>query len=181
MAEFFKAPFLVLHLSSYIFMTFMIMLFLILLSMLMILLSTLSMIKHLICAINYRWILNLNLIYQALCAGAKSGCFNWMLEKCNLFCLTSLITLVLLLWKWMDYFLRKNNLLRCCGCLSLLNWIGAITLSLLLKLTRKLEPWFVPLNFFLLELLCISINLPYCHAWNIVVTSRLVLLAASRC
>ena len=40
-----------------------------------------------------------------------------MLEKCNWFCLTSLITLVLLMWKWMGLFLRKNHLLRCWGCL----------------------------------------------------------------
>ena len=56
--------------------------------------------------------------------------------------------------------------------LSLLNWIGAVTLSLLLKLPlRKLEPWFILWSFFLLRLLCISINLPYghtawcCHIW----------------
>ena len=29
----------------------------------------------------------------------------------------------------MGLFLRKNNLLRCWGCLSLLNWVGAVTLS----------------------------------------------------
>ena len=57
-----------------------------------------------------------------------------MLEKLSWFCLTNLITLVLLMWKWMGLFLRKNNLLRCWGWLSLLNWIGALTLSLLLKL-----------------------------------------------
>ena len=36
-----------------------------------------------------------------------------ILEKLSLFCLASLITLVLLMWKWMGLFLRKNNLLRC--------------------------------------------------------------------
>ena len=80
-----------------------------------------------------------------------------------------LITLLLLIWKWMGLFLRKNPLLRCWGWLSLLNWIGALTLSLLLKLPpRKLEPWFVLWNFFLLRLFCISINLTYgdaCHVW----------------
>ena len=41
-------------------------------------------------------------------------------------------------------FLWKNNILRCWGWHSLLNWIGAITLSILLKLPpRKLEPWFI--------------------------------------
>ena len=37
----------------------------------------------------------------------------------------------------MGQFLRKNNLLRLWGYLSLLNWIGALTLSLLLKLLPK--------------------------------------------
>ena len=44
---------------------------------------------------------------------------------------------------------------------------GKFTLSLLPKLPpRKLEPWFVLWIFFLLRLLCISINLPYGHGWN---------------
>ena len=52
----------------------------------------------------------------------------------------TLITLFLLMWKWMGLFLRKNHLLRCWGWPSLLNWIGALTLSLLPKvLPRKLE------------------------------------------
>ena len=67
--------------------------------------------------------------------------------------------------------MRKNRLLRCWHWLSLLNWIGALTLSLLLKLPpRKLEPWFVLWSFFPRRLLCISMNLqPYmeycCHLW----------------
>ena len=37
--------------------------------------------------------------------------------------------------------LDKNHLSRCWGCFSLLNWIGALKLSLLLKLPlRKLVP-----------------------------------------
>ena len=40
----------------------------------------------------------------------------------------------------MGLFLRKNHLLRCWGGPSVLNWIGVLTLSLLLKLPqRKLE------------------------------------------
>ena len=77
-------------------------------------------------------------------------------------------------------FLRKNHFLRCWGWVSLLNWIGAITLSLLPKLLpRKLELWFVLWSFFLLMLLCISINLPYNHSWNTVAMSGLLLLAAT--
>ena len=79
------------------------------------------------------------------------------------------------MWKSMGLFLRKSHLLRCYGRLCLLNWIGAFTLSLLLKLPpRKLESWFFLWSFFLPRLLCISINLPYSHAWNTVVTSGLV-------
>ena len=103
-----------------------------------------------------------------------------MLEKLNWFCLTSLITLVLLMWKWVHLLLRRNHLLRCWGWLSLLNWIGALTLSLLLKLPpRKLEPWLVLWSFFLLKLLCISINLPYDHEWNTIVMSGLLLLVST--
>ena len=61
-----------------------------------------------------------------------------------------------------------------------LNWVGALTLYLLLKVPpRKMEPWFVLWSFFLLRLLCISISLPYGHAWNTVVMSELVLLVAT--
>ena len=103
-----------------------------------------------------------------------------MLEKLSWFCLTGLITPVLLMWKWMGLFLRKNHILRCWGCLCFLNWIGAFTLSLLLKLPpRKLEPWFVLWSFFLLRLLCISINLPYTHAWNTAVMSGLMPVVAT--
>ena len=48
------------------------------------------------------------------------------------------------MWKWMGLFLRKNHLLRCSGSLAHLNWIGTLTLSLLLKLPPiNLEAWFV--------------------------------------
>ena len=94
--------------------------------------------------------------------------------------LVSIKTLVLLMWKSMGLFLRKNDLLKCWGWLSFLNWVGALTLSLLLKLhPRKLEPWFIVWSFFLLRLLCFIINLPYNNVWNTVVMSGLVLLVAS--
>ena len=51
-----------------------------------------------------------------------------MLEKLNWFCVTNLLTLVLLMWKWIGLCMRKNHLLRCWDCLSLLNWIGTLTL-----------------------------------------------------
>ena len=48
------------------------------------------------------------------------------------------------MWKWMGLLFRKSHLLRCWGSLSLLIWIGGLTLYLFLKKPpRKLEPWFV--------------------------------------
>ena len=165
MLEFLKAPFLVLRFSCYTLMTFLTMLIVILLSMLMILLFILSVIRHLICGNNLNWLLNLNLIYETLWTGVRSGLLISMLGKLNWFCLTGLITMVLLMQKWMGLFLRKNHLLRYWAWPSVLNWIGALILFLLLKLPpRKLKPWFVLWSFFLLRFLCISINLPYNHA-----------------
>ena len=124
--EFLKVSFVSLHFSCYILMTFL-MLSVILLSMLMILLSILNMIKHLICDNNCKWLLNLKLIYATLWTGAEwlvCGLLISMLEKVDWFHWTGLITMVLLMWKRMDLFLRKNHLLRCRGWFSLLNWIG---------------------------------------------------------
>ena len=113
MLEFFGGPFLVLHFSYYTLMSFLMMLSVILLSMLMILLSTPSVIKHLICGNNWNWLLNLNLIYETQWTGVRSGLLISMLGKLSWFRLTGLITMVLLMWKWMGLFLRKNHLLRC--------------------------------------------------------------------
>ena len=72
----------------------------------------------------------------------------------------------------MGLLMRKNHLLRCRVWLSLLNWIMALTLNLLLKLPpRKLESWFILWSFFPLRFLCISINIPYncvycSHVWT---------------
>ena len=76
--------------------------------------------------------------------------------------------------------MRKNQHLRCWGWLSLLNWIWALTLSLLLKPpSRKLELWFALWSLFLLKLLFISLNLPFTHTWNIVGMSELVHLVVT--
>ena len=130
----FKATFKAIY---YTLMTFLVMLSVILQYMLMILLSFLSVIRHLTGGNYLNRLLNLDLTYETLDSGKK-----WisMLRKFNWFHLTGLITLVLLMWKWMGLFLRKNHLLRCWDWPSLLNWIGVLTLSLLLKLPpRKLE------------------------------------------
>ena len=73
------------------------MLSLILLSMAMILLSILNVIRHLICGNNLNWLLNLNLIYETLWTGARSGLLISMLEKFNWSQLIGLITLILLI------------------------------------------------------------------------------------
>ena len=137
MLEFLKALFLVLCFSFYTLMTFLMMLSVILLSMLMILLSVVSVIRHLICGSKLNWLLSLNLIYETLWTGARSDLLISLLGKLNWFCLTVLITLLLLMWKWTGLFSRKNHLLRWWGWPSLLNWMGALTLSLLLKLPPK--------------------------------------------
>ena len=129
MLKFLKAPFLDLHFSHYKLMTFLMMLSLILLYMLMILLSILSVIRHVICGNKLNQLLKLNLILETLWTGARSGLLISMLGKLNWFYLTGLITLVLLIWKWMGLFLRKNHILRCCGWPFVLNWIVADTLS----------------------------------------------------
>ena len=49
----------------------------------MILLSILSVIRHLICDNNLNWLLNLNLIYETLWTGARSGLFISMLGLVN--------------------------------------------------------------------------------------------------
>ena len=90
-------------------MTFLMMLFLILLSLLMILLSSQIVIRHLICGTNYNWLLNLIWLKRHW-TGAGSGLLILMLEKLNLFCLTGLITLELLLWKWLGLFSKENHL-----------------------------------------------------------------------
>ena len=117
---------------------------------------SLNVIRYLIYGSNLNWLLKLNLIYETLWTWAGSGLLISMLGNLNWFHLTGLITLCY----WCEngwVFMWKKNL-RCWGWLFLLNWIGALTLSLLLKLLpRKLEPWFVLWSFFLLRLLCIYV------------------------
>ena len=65
-------------------MTFLMMLYVILLSMLMILLYILNVIRYLICGNNLNWLLNLNLIYETLCTGVRSGLLTSILQKTQL-------------------------------------------------------------------------------------------------
>ena len=97
MLYFLIAPFLVLHLSYYTLMIFLMMIYVILLSIPMIPPSNLTVIRHMICGSNWNWLLNLNLIYEILWTGAGSGLLISMLDVLNWFHLASLITLVLLM------------------------------------------------------------------------------------
>ena len=91
------------------------------------------------------WPLNSNLTYKTLLTRSGSGLLISVLEKHNFFHLTSNITLVLLMWKWISLFLKKRHLWRCWDSLCLLNCIRALTLSLLVKLPhRSLKLWFIP-------------------------------------
>ena len=81
----------------YTLMIFLMMLSVILLSMLMILLSIHSVIRHLICGNNWKWLLNLNLICKTLWTGVRSCLLISVLSKLSRFCLTGLITMVLLM------------------------------------------------------------------------------------
>ena len=163
----------VLLFSYYTLMTFL-MLSVRFLSMLMILISTLSVIRSLICGNKENWLLDLNLISETLWTGAESDLSISVVEKLNYFHLTGLITPVLLMWKWMGLFLRKDNILRCWGWLSLLNWIGALTFYLLLKVLPR--NWSLDL-FYSMNFLSPEVTLyiykstiqPYmkhcCHVW----------------
>ena len=91
--EFLKAPFVVVHFFCCILMTFLMTLSVILLSMLIILLSILTVIRHLVCDNNFKWLLNLNLIYEALRTRVRSGLLISMLRKLSCFRLTGLITM----------------------------------------------------------------------------------------
>ena len=70
--QFLKGPFLVLHFSCYILMTFLMILSVILLSILMAVLFILSVIRHLIYSMNLNWLLHLNLIYKII----RTSCFK---------------------------------------------------------------------------------------------------------
>ena len=103
----FKAPFLVLQFFL-LYINDLMMLSVILLSMLMILLFILRVTRHLICGNNLNWLLNLNLIYETLWTRVRSGLLISMLGKLSWFCLICLITMVLLMLKWMGLFFRKS-------------------------------------------------------------------------
>ena len=133
MLEILKALFLVVHFSYYTLMTILTMLSVILLSMLMILLSILSVIRYMIWGNNLNWLLKLNLIYETLWAGVRSGLLISKLGKLSWFHLTGLITGSIDV-KMDGSVLGEKSSFKMLAWPSVLSWTGALTLSLLIKL-----------------------------------------------
>ena len=139
----------------------------------MILFSILSVIRHLICGNNLNWLLNLNLIYKTLWTGVRSGLLISLLGKLSWFHLTSLITMVILMWKWMGLLLRKIHLLRCWGWPSLLTWIFSYIISIAKTVSKKIGDLIHSMKF-------LSCGCSHCHyCCNTIVTSGLVSLLAT--
>ena len=65
--------------------------------LLMIVLSILSVIRHLICGNNLNWLLNLNLIYETLWTGVRSGLLISLLGKLSWLRLSVLKTMAILM------------------------------------------------------------------------------------
>ena len=99
MLELLKGPFLGLIFSRYVLMALLMMQSVTLLSMLMMLLSTLSARRYQICGKTKRWRLNLNLNYETPKTEAGTGLLIFIPKRLSLVCLTSVITLLLLMWK----------------------------------------------------------------------------------
>ena len=57
------------------------------------------------------------------CGWGRKCLVDFNAEKLSFLYLTSLITLVLLMWKQMGLLLKRNHLLRCWSCLYVLNYI----------------------------------------------------------
>ena len=157
MLEFLKAPFLVLHFSFYTLMTFLMMLSKTLLSMLMMLLySKCDQASDLWQQFEFASELESDL--RDTVDWGRKRLVDFNAGKTRLVLFDRSCNTVILMWKWMGLFLRKNDFLRYWAWFSLLNWIGVLTLSLLLTLpSRKLEPWFILWSSFLLRLLSVSL------------------------
>ena len=97
MLEFLKAPLLVLHFSYYTLMTFLMVLSVILLSMLMTILSTLNVISRLICEQQLELASELEADLRDFLDWNRKWLLQFNGEKTQLFRLTGLIALVLLI------------------------------------------------------------------------------------
>ena len=152
----------------------------ILLSMLMILLSILSVIRHLLCGNNLNWLLNLNLIYETLWTGARSGLLVSMLGKLNWFRLTTSKKIEALI-RFMRFFSREfalhlyKSTIRPCVEYCCHIWAGAPScyLGLLDKLQKRIYRTVCPLLAASLE--------PLVHRRNLVSLSLFCRYYFSRC
>ena len=118
MLELLKGPFLGLIFSRYVLMALVMMQSVTLLSMLMMLLSTLSARRHQICGKTKRWRLNLNLNYETPKTEAGIGLLIFIPKRLSLVRLTSVITLLLLMWKLIVYW--RKLIFEYAGVVSLL-------------------------------------------------------------
>ena len=100
MLELLKGPFLGLIFSRYVLMALLMIQSVTLLSMLMMLLSTLIARRYQICGKTKLWRLNLNLNYETPKTEARIGLLIFIPKRLSLVRLTSVITLLLLMWKW---------------------------------------------------------------------------------
>ena len=176
MLEFLKAPFLVRHFSCYTLMTLLMMLSVILLSMLMMLLSILSVIRHLICGNDLNWLLNLNLV--------KNRDKKWLVDvsagKIQLILFDSANSSGSIDVKIDGSVLEEKSSFKMLESTfsSKLDWSSYI-ISIAKTASKNIGASIHSVKFFLQRLLCISINPPYAHILNTVVTSGLVPLVAT--
>ena len=166
MLEFFKIPFLVLHFSYYA-------LTILLMMLSLILLSIRSVIRHLICGNNSNGLLNLNLIYETLWEWGKKWIAGFNARKTQLLSFDWSYNTGAIDVKMNESALEEKSSFKMLGLIfsSKLDWDSYIIF--IVKTSSKKIGALIH-SFILLSLLCISINLPYAHVWNIVVTSGLV-------
>ena len=163
-------------------MTFLMMLSVMLLSMLVILLSTLSVIRHLICGNTQNWLLNLYLIFEILWTGGRKWLVDFNTGKTQLVSFDRSNNTGDIDVKMDGSVLEEKSSFKMLDLTfsSKLDW-GSHIISTAEIASKKIGALICSMKFLSLEValyLCISINLPYNHAWNAVVMSWL--LAATR-
>ena len=152
------------------------MLSVILLSMLMMLLSILSVIRHLICGNDLNWLLNLNLV--------KNRDKKWLVDvsagKIQLILFDSANSSGSIDVKIDGSVLEEKSSFKMLESTfsSKLDWSSYI-ISIAKTASKNIGASIHSVKFFLQRLLCISINPPYAHILNTVVTSGLVPLVAT--
>ena len=151
----------------------------ILLSVLMILLSILSLISHLTRGNNLNWLLNLNLIYGTL-EWSKKWLVDFNTQKTQLVLFDQSNNTGSIDMKLGGSVLGEKSSFKMQGLTfsSKLDW-GSYMISIAKTASKKIGALIGSIKFFLLRLLCISINVPYAHVQSTVVTSGLIPLVAT--